>query len=80
MINFKIVVVKVLDSLFTQARAQTHDNWCCDWWLDEMYLRQAAPLPINSSPGMLVHMNHSRSKSENAAFIAEIIKLAYKYR
>ena len=68
-----------LNSLL-KARATTHDNWCCDWWLDQMYLRQPLPLPINSSPGMIVHSNHSRSKSENAAFISEIIKLALKYR
>ena len=45
-----------------------------------MYLRQRLPLPINSSPGMIVHRNYSRSKSENAAFIAEIIKLVIKYK
>ena len=28
-----------LNSLL-KARATTHDNWCCDWWLDEMYLKQ----------------------------------------
>ena len=62
------------------ARAATHENWCVDWWLDEMYLRQRVPLPVNSSPGMIVHRNNSRSKSENAAFIAEIIKLVIKYK
>ena len=45
-----------------------------------MYLRQRLPLPVNSSPGMIVHRNYSRSKSENAAFIAEIIKLVIKYK
>lgn len=45
-----------------------------------MYLRQRLPLPVNSSPGMIVHRNHSRSKSENAAFISEIIKLVIKYK
>ena len=62
------------------ARAATHENWCVEWWLDEMYLRQRLPLPVNSSPGMIVHRNYSRSKSENAAFIAEIIKLVIKYK
>ena len=62
------------------ARAATHENWCVEWWLDEMYLRQRLPLPVNSSPGMIVHRNHSRSKSENAAFISEIIKLVIKYK
>ena len=62
------------------ARAATHENWCVEWWLDEMYLRQRLPLPVNSSPGMIVHRNNSRSKSENSAFIAEIIKLVIKYK
>ena len=62
------------------ARAATHENWCVEWWLDEMYLRQRLPLPVNNSSGMIVHSNHSRSKSENAAFIAEIIKLVIKYK
>ena len=62
------------------ARAATHENWCVEWWLDEMYLRQRLPLSVNSSPGMIVHRNYSRSKSENAAFIAEIIKLVIKYK
>ena len=65
---------------FFSARAATHENWCVEWWLDEMYLRQRLPLPVNSSPGMIVHRNYSRSKSENAAFIAEIIKLVIKYK
>ena len=45
-----------------------------------MYLRQPLPLPVNSSPGMIVHRNNSRSKSENTAYIAEIIKLILKYK
>ncbi|XP_023944500.1 choline O-acetyltransferase [Bicyclus anynana] len=28
-------------------------NWVTDWWLDDMYLKVRAPLPINSNPGMV---------------------------
>lgn len=24
-----------------------------DWWLEDMYLKNKAPLPINSNPGMV---------------------------
>ncbi|KAH8868772.1 Choline O-acetyltransferase [Schistosoma japonicum] len=33
--------------------AKTKVNWVTEWWLDDMYLLNPAPLPINSSPGMV---------------------------
>uniref|UniRef100_A0A095A3P6 Carnitine O-acetyltransferase n=1 Tax=Schistosoma haematobium TaxID=6185 RepID=A0A095A3P6_SCHHA len=33
--------------------AKTKINWVTEWWLDDMYLLNPAPLPINSSPGMV---------------------------
>ncbi|OON14000.1 hypothetical protein X801_10208, partial [Opisthorchis viverrini] len=33
--------------------AEKQLNWVTDWWLDDMYLMNPLPLPINSSPGMV---------------------------
>ena len=48
---------------FDIARARTRLNWCVEWWLEDMYLKQPAALPINSSPGMMIHKNNSRHQS-----------------
>ena len=48
-----------LEAKFFLARARTRINWCVEWWLDDMYLKVPLPLPINSSPGMIIHQNHS---------------------
>jgi len=45
-----------------------------------MYFEQNAPLPIKSNPGMLVHRNYSRSRSENVTLIASIIKSTLRYK
>jgi hypothetical protein len=33
--------------------ADENDNWAYDWWLDDMYMLNRLPLPINSNPGMV---------------------------
>ncbi|CAG5111249.1 Oidioi.mRNA.OKI2018_I69.chr2.g5574.t1.cds [Oikopleura dioica] len=66
--------------ILLEARARTRVNWITDWWLNDMYLEQNCPLPINSNPGMLVHRNYSRSRSENVTLIATIIKSTLRYK
>lgn len=63
-----------------QSPFRTRINWATDWWLNDMYFEQNAPLPINSNPGMIVHRNYSRSRSENVTLIATIIKTTLRYK
>ena len=34
-----------------KLRAETKDNWAYRWWLEDMYLDNMLPLPVNSNPG-----------------------------
>ncbi|XP_013190379.2 choline O-acetyltransferase [Amyelois transitella] len=53
------------------------DNWITDWWLDDMYLKVRAPLPINSNPGMVFPPRHFAKMEEvadlGALFIDDLL-------
>ena len=36
-----------------EARAQEHDNWMSDWWLEIAYLGYRDPVIVWSSPGIV---------------------------
>merc|ERR1712241_1391914 len=39
---------------FLSDRASQKDNWFSDWWLDMAYLAYRDPLPVWSSPGIVL--------------------------
>ncbi|XP_053605529.1 choline O-acetyltransferase isoform X2 [Plodia interpunctella] len=53
------------------------DNWVTDWWLDDMYLKVRAPLPINSNPGMVFPRRYFAKMEEvadlGALFIDDLL-------
>lgn len=48
-----------------------------DWWLEDMYLKNKAPLPVNSNPGMV--LPEMKFESENAWITQNAVRHACKY-
>ncbi|XP_021925561.1 choline O-acetyltransferase-like isoform X2 [Zootermopsis nevadensis] len=52
---------------------EEQDNWAYTWWLNDMYLNNPIPLPINSNPGMVFPPRSFRSAYDMARFAARIM-------
>ncbi|XP_067937012.1 choline O-acetyltransferase-like [Watersipora subatra] len=61
--------------------ANSTDNWAYKWWLDDMYLLNRSPLPINSNPGMVFPKTTFSDSNEQLRFAARLISgiLDYKF-
>ncbi|TGZ73878.1 hypothetical protein CRM22_001266 [Opisthorchis felineus] len=60
--------------------AETQLNWVTDWWLDDMYLMNPLPLPINSSPGMVFPRHSFISSRQQLRFAAQLISGILDYK
>ncbi|TNN13752.1 Choline O-acetyltransferase [Schistosoma japonicum] len=60
--------------------AKTKVNWVTEWWLDDMYLLNPAPLPINSSPGMVFPRHSFISARQQLRFAAQLISGILDYK
>ncbi|XP_023716544.1 choline O-acetyltransferase isoform X2 [Cryptotermes secundus] len=49
------------------------DNWAYTWWLNDMYLNNPVPLPINSNPGMVFPPRTFRTPHDMARFAARLM-------
>ena len=57
-----------------EERGDKLDNWAYQWWLEDMYLDNMAPLPVNSSPGWVLPRKDFKGKQENMVkYLAGII-------
>ncbi|XP_050719792.1 choline O-acetyltransferase-like [Eriocheir sinensis] len=54
-------------------RHDTTDNWAYDWWLDDMYMNIALPLPVNSNPGMVFPHQKFASDVDMTQFAARLV-------
>ncbi|XP_031763686.2 choline O-acetyltransferase [Galleria mellonella] len=65
-----------LQEMLLERQAEM-ENWVTDWWLDDMYLKVRAPLPINSNPGMVFPRRHFAKMEEvadlGALFIDDLL-------
>ncbi|XP_039269614.2 choline O-acetyltransferase-like isoform X1 [Styela clava] len=61
-------------------RAKNVVNWSYDWWLDDMYLNNRAPLPVNSNPGMLLPKQNFKTESERLRFAGKLIAGIMDYK
>ncbi|KAL0881297.1 hypothetical protein ABMA27_001180 [Loxostege sticticalis] len=61
-------------------RQKEMDNWVTEWWLDDMYLKVRAPLPINSNPGMVFPKRHFAKMDEVADLAALFIDDLLDYK
>uniref|UniRef100_A0A4W3H9J2 Choline O-acetyltransferase n=1 Tax=Callorhinchus milii TaxID=7868 RepID=A0A4W3H9J2_CALMI len=49
-------------------RKESQTNWVYDWWLDEMYLSNRVPLPVNSNPGMVFPRQNFRDEDDQLRY------------
>ncbi|XP_054156142.1 choline O-acetyltransferase-like [Oppia nitens] len=68
-----------LQALLKQWADQT-DNWITPIWLEDMYLLNAVPLPINSSPFYLFPRQQFRTANDQLRLAVEVIKFVYDFR
>jgi choline O-acetyltransferase len=50
------------------------------WWLNDMYLNNPLPLPINSNPGMVFPPRSFRSPHDMARFAARIMAGIFSHK
>uniref|UniRef100_A0A182S9A5 Choline O-acetyltransferase n=1 Tax=Anopheles maculatus TaxID=74869 RepID=A0A182S9A5_9DIPT len=55
------------------ARRETEDNWAYHYWLNDMYMDNPLPLPINSNPGMVMPPRKFTTVNDLAQFAAQLI-------
>ncbi|XP_055944108.1 choline O-acetyltransferase-like [Argiope bruennichi] len=60
--------------------ANNVDNWATYFWLDDMYLKNPIPLPVNSSPFFLLPKQTFHSSNDQLRFAAKIILFALDYK
>ncbi|XP_067130228.1 uncharacterized protein [Centruroides vittatus] len=67
---------------FLKKYAESHENYVTEFWLDDMYLKNPLPLPINSNPFFLLPKQEFKSDEERFRFIAKFIlfSLTFKQR
>lgn len=60
--------------------AQEKENWAYDWWLDDMYLLNKKPLPINSNPGMIFPKEIFLDEDAQLKFTSRLISGIIDYK
>lgn len=60
--------------------AESKDNWCYDWWLDEMYMKVQLPLPVNSNPGMIFKKRNFVDQNSQLKYAAQLISAILDYK
>ena len=63
-----------------EQQASEKENWAYDWWLDDMYLLNKAPLPINSNPAMVFPKETLRGEYGHLRFAARLISGIMDYK
>lgn len=51
-----------------------------DWWLDDMYLLNRIPLPINSNPAMIFPKENFADENSQLRFAARLISGIMDYK
>lgn len=57
-----------------QERSESLDSWAYQWWLEDMYLNNMLPLPVNSSPGWVFPKKCFQGSQDMLKYIVELIK------
>ncbi|XP_058128891.1 choline O-acetyltransferase [Anopheles ziemanni] len=56
-----------------QQKRDAEDNWAYHYWLNDMYMDNPLPLPINSNPGMVMPPRRFTTVHDLAQFAAQLI-------
>ncbi|XP_023224300.1 choline O-acetyltransferase-like [Centruroides sculpturatus] len=67
---------------FLKEYAERHENYITEFWLNDMYLKNPLPLPINSNPFFLLPKREFKTDDDRFRFIARFIifSLMFKQR
>ncbi|XP_074599176.1 choline O-acetyltransferase-like [Brevipalpus obovatus] len=63
-----------------QEYAKNTENWVTDLWLDDMYMNNPLPLPINSSPFCLFPRQNFRTVKDFIRYAARIVCFTLKFK
>ncbi|XP_056147418.1 choline O-acetyltransferase [Lampris incognitus] len=72
-------VGELLQSKLAERR-ETRANWVYDYWLNDMYLNNRLPLPVNSSPVMVFPQQNFRAPIDSLRFAAHLISGVLEYK
>ncbi|CAF1021265.1 unnamed protein product [Rotaria sp. Silwood1] len=60
--------------------ATKSENYVVDWWLEDMYLANPLPLPINSNPAFVLPQQNFQDTEDYLKFIAKLISGILDYK
>ncbi|XP_067929903.1 choline O-acetyltransferase-like [Watersipora subatra] len=63
-----------------QTRAAEEANWAYNWWLEDMYLLNQLPLPINSNPGMVFPKTSFQHPDDQLKVAARLVSGILDYK
>ncbi|XP_077350911.1 choline O-acetyltransferase [Festucalex cinctus] len=72
-------VGELLQRKLVERREKT-DNWVYDYWLNDMYLNNRLPLPVNSSPAMVFPRQNFTAPLDSLRFTANLISGILEYK
>ncbi|TRY59419.1 hypothetical protein DNTS_004320, partial [Danionella cerebrum] len=68
-----------LQSFLLERRAK-RDNWVLDYWIQDMYLRNRLPLPVHSSPALVLNTLCFRDPRDTLRFSAKLIACVSQFK
>jgi len=66
--------------LLLEEKREKLDNWAYDYWLNDMYLNQRLPLPVNSNPGMVFPRKKFNNVTQMLSFTSRLVVGFLKYK
>ncbi|CAH0726668.1 unnamed protein product, partial [Brenthis ino] len=63
-----------------EKRAENHQNWLEEWWLNTAYLEYRDPVVIFSSPGLVLPFRKFNNQQEQLKYAAKTILAALDYK
>jgi len=66
--------------MLLEEKQEKLDNWASDYWLNDMYLNQRLPLPVNSNPGMVFPRKKFNNVTQMLSFSARLVVGFLKYK
>ncbi|XP_063814932.1 choline O-acetyltransferase [Pseudophryne corroboree] len=61
-------------------KREKNENWIHQYWLDDMYLNNRMPLPVNSSPAVIFARHNFQDANDHLRFTANLISGVLDYK
>ncbi|XP_063703911.1 choline O-acetyltransferase-like isoform X1 [Culicoides brevitarsis] len=65
---------------FLEEKREAEDNWAYTYWLNDMYMDNPLPLPINSNPGMVLPPRKFTTVYDLSRFAARIVDAIVEHK